>query len=115
MKTLLFALALLASGLGIAADAPTVSPLDRLAVFSGTWKSNSETYKTPYSEEGSVSATLVNQCWKTGAYFICNQSMDGASRVLLVYTYRDGDTYTVTISGSRIEDNDANEGGGAVF
>jgi hypothetical protein len=29
--------------------------------------------------------------------------------------YTDGDTYTVTISGSRIEDNDANEGGGAVF
>jgi len=29
--------------------------------------------------------------------------------------YTDGDTYTVTISGSRIENNDANEGGGAVF
>lgn len=29
--------------------------------------------------------------------------------------YTDGDTYTLTIAGTRIEHNDANEGGGAVF
>jgi hypothetical protein len=29
--------------------------------------------------------------------------------------YTDGDTYTVTIAGTRIDHNDANEGGGALF
>jgi len=93
MKTLLPVLTLAVSSLAIAADAPAPSPLDRLAVFAGTWKSESETFATPYSEAGSSSYTLVNQCWKTGAFFVCNQSVDGASRSMLVFTYKDGDTY----------------------
>jgi hypothetical protein len=110
-KTLLFAAALCSCGFAVAADAP--SPLDRLNVFAGTWKSDSQTFKTPYSEEGSVSSTLVNQCWKAGAFFICNQSVNGTSRVLLVFTYKGGDSYSVgyvpadgshTFSGSLLVD-----------
>jgi hypothetical protein len=29
--------------------------------------------------------------------------------------YTDGNTYTVTVAGTKIENNDANEGGGAIF
>lgn len=99
MKTRLFAVVLTVSGFSMAAggaDTPAPQGLDRLAVFAGTWKSESQTFKTPYSEETSVTSTLVNQCWKAGAFFMCNQSVDGASRVMLVFTYKAGDSYGVT-------------------
>lgn len=94
MKRLLLAAALAAPALSIAADA--ASPLDRLNVFAGTWKSESQTFKTPYSEESNVTTTLVNQCWKAGQFFICNQSVNGESKVLLVFAFKGGDTYGVT-------------------
>ena|SRR5690348_13136117 len=96
MKTLLFLAAVLASTLGVAADAPAPDGLDRLNVFAGTWKSVGQNFKTPYSEAADTSSTVTNQCWKTGAFFICNQSVDGVSRVLVVFTYKGGDTYTVS-------------------
>lgn len=91
MKIALLGLALGAVASALAADAP--QGLDRLAPFAGTWKSDSQTFKTPYSEEGSTSFTLMNQCWKTGAFFVCNQSVDGVSRAMLVFSYKGGDTY----------------------
>ena len=93
MKTLLLAAALAVSALATAADAPMPTPLDRLNVFAGTWTSEVQNFKTPYSEESSGTSTLVNQCWKTGAFFLCNQSVNGASRAMLVFTYKGGDTY----------------------
>ena len=90
-KLILSAAALLASSLAVGADAP--SPLDRLNIFAGTWKSDTQTFKTPYSEESNGSSTLVNQCWKAGAFFVCNQSVDGVSRSMLVFSYKGGDTY----------------------
>ena len=95
-KLMLSAAALLASSLALGADAPAPSPLDRLNVFAGTWKSDSQTFKTPYSEAGQVSSTLTNQCWKAGQFFVCNQMVDGESRVLLVFAFKGGDSYTVT-------------------
>ncbi|MGE5624424.1 MAG: hypothetical protein ACM3ZT_02635 [Bacillota bacterium] len=96
MKILMLAAALVASGFAVAADTPPASPLDRLAVFAGTWKSVGQNFKTPYSEEADTSSTVTNQCWKTGAFFICNQSVNGVSRVLVVFTYQSGDTYAVS-------------------
>jgi hypothetical protein len=90
-KTWFLAAALAASSFAMAADAP--SPLDQLSVFAGTWKSDTQNFKTPYSEESSGSYTLVNQCWKAGAFFVCNQSVEGVSRSLLVFSYKGGDTY----------------------
>jgi hypothetical protein len=95
-KLILSAAALLASSFALGADAPAPSALDRLNVFAGIWKSVGQNFKTPYSEEADTSSTVTNQCWKAGAYFICNQLVDGASRVLLVYTYKGGDTYTIS-------------------
>ena len=96
MKTLLFAAAFFGSTLGVAADAPAPDGLDRLNVFAGTWKSVGQNFKTPYSEASDTSSIVTNQCWKSGAFFLCNQAVDGVSRVLVVFTYKGGDTYTVS-------------------
>jgi len=93
-KIILSAAALLASSLVLGADAPAPSALDRLNVFAGTWKSEIQNFKTPYSEESQGSSTLVNQCWKAGAFFVCNQTVDGVSRALLVFSFVGGDTYS---------------------
>jgi hypothetical protein len=93
-KFILSAAALLASSLAVAADAPSSSPLDRLNVFAGTWKSDTQNFETPYSHESAGSYTLVNQCWKAGAFFVCNQSVDGVSRSMLVFSFKGGDTYS---------------------
>ena len=93
MKSLLLAAALAVSALATAADAPAPTALDRLNVFAGTWKSDIQNFKTPYSEESQGSSTLVNQCWKAGAFFTCNQMVDGVSRALLVFTFKGGDSY----------------------
>lgn len=94
MRIALFVTALGVSMVGMAADAPSPD-LDRLNVFAGTWKSDAENYDTIYSKAGTISSTLVNQCWKAGAFFVCNQSVNGASRVLLAFSYKGGDTYFV--------------------
>lgn len=94
MKSVVFAAMLAVSGISIAADAPAPE-LDRLNVFAGTWRSDAENFDTIFSKAGKVSSTLVNQCWKAGAFFVCNQSVNGASRVLLVFGYKAGDTYWV--------------------
>jgi len=90
-KALLLAALLAGFSFAAAADAPL--PLDRLNVFAGTWKSDIQNFKTPYSEEATSSYTLVNQCWKAGAFFVCNQSVDGVSRSMLVFSFEGGDTY----------------------
>jgi len=94
MKTLLFAVVVLVSSFAAAADTSSPTGLDRLNIFAGTWKSESQTFKTPYSEEGSSTTTLVNQCWKAGAFFVCNQSVNGVSASMLVFTYKGGDTFS---------------------
>lgn len=94
MKSLFAAMALMATSAVLGADAP--QGLDRLIPFAGTWKTDSQNYDTPYSKADKVSSTLVNQCWKAGAYFVCNQSVNGTSRVLLAFTFLGGDSYGVT-------------------
>src|SRR5579871_3882870 len=99
MRILFFAAALAVAATAMAADTPAPSAtadLDRLTPFSGTWKSDAENFDTPYSSAAKLSSTLVNQCWKAGAFFICNQAVNGVSRVLLVFTYKGGDTYWIS-------------------
>ena len=95
MRILALAVALSAAAPAVTADTPP-SDLDRLNVFAGTWKSEAQNFDTPYSTAATVSSTLVNQCWKAGAFFVCNQSVNGVSRVLLVFSYKAGDTYWIS-------------------
>ena len=80
----------------LAATADSAQGLDRLTPFAGTWKSVGQNVDTIYSKAGDISSTLVNQCWKTGSFFVCNQSVNGASRVMLVFAYIGGDSFSVT-------------------
>lgn len=70
--------------------------LDRLKPFSGAWKSESENFDTIFSHAAKVSSILANECSIKGSFYICNQSVNGQSRVLLVFSQSGGDTYGVT-------------------
>jgi hypothetical protein len=86
--------------LGIAASAADTghvpAGIEKVMVFAGTWKSESDQYDTAYSKAGHVAVTTVNDCFRNGNYYACNQSVNGQSRWLLVFVYPgSGDTYGV--------------------
>ncbi len=60
--------------------------VDRILAYAGTWKVETESFATPYSKVGREERTLVNDCWKSGAYLACRQIVDGDPKVLLVFT-----------------------------
>jgi hypothetical protein len=70
--------------------------LDKLAVYAGTWKTETGHFMTLFSKAGKDSAAIKNDCWRSGDYYICGQYVNGKSKDLLVYTYdsKDG-TYTI--------------------
>jgi len=94
-KLLLIACAALAGSAASAADTGhTPTGVERLLVFAGTWKSESDQYQTAYSKASHVAVTTVNDCMRNGNYYACNQSVNGQSRWLLVFVYPgSGDTY----------------------
>jgi len=97
MKRLLsFMLLILSGAAALAADAPNSAALDKLKVFAGAWKSDSQKFDTIFSSAGTVSWMQANECGRNGGFYVCNQSSNGVSRVLLVFTYKGGDTYGVT-------------------
>ncbi len=70
-------------------------PLDKVAVYSGTWNLKAEHFATPYSKASKEATTIKNDCWRSGNYFACNQFVDGDSKALLIFTYNaKDDTYT---------------------
>jgi len=80
---------ILAGGLSLAAapapDKPT--GLDAIRAYEGTWLVNLQYSETPHSKASTDRNTLRNECWRNGAYFACNQYVNGESKVLLVFTY----------------------------
>lgn len=76
--------------------APLPSGLDKIAAYAGTWKTETGHFDTPYSKAGKDSATIRNDCWRSGNYYACHQYVNGDSKALLVFTYdAKSDTYTV--------------------
>jgi hypothetical protein len=61
--------------------------LDAIRAYEGTWTVNLQYLETPYSKASTDRNTLRNECWRNGAYFACNQYVNGESKVLLVFTY----------------------------
>jgi hypothetical protein len=57
--------------------------------YAGTWKTEMEHVDTPYSKADKESSTLVNDCWKSGAYVACRQIVNGDPKVLIVFTCKD--------------------------
>ncbi len=74
------------------AAAQTTHPatgVDAIWAYAGTWKTTMDHLDTPYSKAGHEETTLVNDCWKSGAYVACRQIVNGDPKVLIVFTCRD--------------------------
>lgn len=95
-RFLLLMLMILSGAAALAADTAPSAALAKLKVFAGAWRSDSEKFDTIYSSAGKVSSLQSNECSINGGFYICNQSSNGVSRVLLVFTYKGGDSYGVT-------------------
>ena len=78
--------------------------IDAITVYAGTWKVQGERFATAYSQAGKEDRTLHNDCWKSGAYYACNQFVDGESKALLIFTYNDKEkmytTYQIPHGGA---------------
>ena len=82
---LLIALASIAS---LAYAAPAPAGLDKIAAYDGTWKGATEHFNTPYSKAGHETATIHNDCWRNGDFYVIHQTVNGKPEaVLSVYTY----------------------------
>lgn len=72
-----------------------VQGIEKIAAYAGTWAVDIQHLDTPYSKAGHDHNILRNDCWRSGAYFVCNQYVDGDSKALLVFTYdAKADRYT---------------------
>lgn len=68
--------------------APTApDPLDKLAAYAGTWQTDIQNLKTPYSNASRDKTRLENRCWRSNQFYVCNQVADGKSVVVLVFIY----------------------------
>jgi hypothetical protein len=61
--------------------------LDVLEDYAGTWKAEIHYLDTPYSKLGDTAYQLRNDCWRSGAYYTCDQFVGGDSKALLVFTW----------------------------
>jgi hypothetical protein len=73
--------------LATASLASAANGIDTIYAYEGTWKCETEHFKTAYSEPKKESTTLRNDCWRSGGYFACDQFVDGKSVALIVFTY----------------------------
>jgi hypothetical protein len=72
-----------------AADPP--KGIAAIWAYAGVWKIDIENFDTAHSKAGHEKSTLHNSCWKGGEYVVCNQYVDGDSKILLVFTYSSKD------------------------
>jgi len=76
-----------------AASAIPHATVDAFLAYTGTWRIEIDTVKTPYSKAGRKQTTLQNDCWKSGQYVACRQIVDGESKILIVFTCTRPDNY----------------------
>jgi hypothetical protein len=63
--------------------------IDAIRAYEGTWDITIDHLDTAQSKASHEKTALHNDCWKSGAYFACNQYVNGESKVLLVFTYNE--------------------------
>ena len=61
--------------------------LDAIAIYNGQWHSDVTHYKTAYSKAREETSDVRNDCWRSAAYYVCDQFVSGISVALIVYTY----------------------------
>lgn len=69
------------------ASLPAPRGLDKLRAYAGNWDTQVTHLDTPYGKAGSEHHRLVNDCWRSTLFYVCQQSLDGAPKALLVFTY----------------------------
>jgi len=75
-----------------AAEGP--SGIEKILVYQGTWKTETEHFTTRFSKAAKESLTLRNDCWRSAGFFVCDQFINGESKALMVFTYNaKTDTY----------------------
>jgi hypothetical protein len=72
------------SNASLAADE---DPLAVLAVLQGNWKVAAQHQHTPYSKESYDETMVRNDCWRSGGFYVCRQTIDGAEKSLTVFAY----------------------------
>ena len=82
-RSLVIVLSLMAGA--AAAGAP--QGLDKVMAYAGTWKTDTRHFDTPYSKASHETATLQNDCWRSGGFLACRQIVDGDPKALLVFMY----------------------------
>lgn len=65
----------------------TAAGIDTVAAYAGTWDTHIVHYATADSKARTEHTHLRNDCWKSAAYFACDQIVDGSSKALVVFTY----------------------------
>jgi hypothetical protein len=78
------------------AASTAADPLDKLAAYAGTWQTDIQNFKTPYSNVSRDKTRLENHCWRSNQFYVCNQVADGKSVVVLVFTYLASKGYYVS-------------------
>ena len=95
---LIAATLILAACIPGAAQSPSAPPNKGIAAieaYKGTWKISTVTLDTAHSKAAHDEKVLRNDCWRSAAYYACNQFLDGTSQALLVFTYHpDKNLYT---------------------
>ncbi len=74
---------------GFAAPPDKAAGIDAIRAYEGTWDITIDHLDTAQSKASHEKAALRNDCWKSGAYFACNQYVNGESKILLVFTYNE--------------------------
>jgi len=70
---------------------PADTRIGKISAYAGTWKSETEHFNTKFSKARKESASLRNDCWRSGAYYSCHQFVNSKPSALSVYTYNEKD------------------------
>lgn len=85
--------------------APTAEadPLDVLGAYAGTWHAEIDNLADSGQPASHEAHTIKNDCWRSGLYYACTQTVDGKQLAMLVFTWDEGSksysSYPITADG----------------
>jgi hypothetical protein len=68
-------------------QAARAAEIDAIAAYDGTWHAHIVHVKTALSEARTDDSTIRNECRRSPGYAACEQTVDGDTKALLVFTY----------------------------
>lgn len=111
MRAIVFLLSLLPGAVLAATPEPTgmanaVAHIDALTAYAGRWRGDIRFLSTAYGKARENRIDLRNDCWRSAAFYVCNQFVNGKSQALLVYRYDSGNgyiSYPILADGSAVK------------